>query len=98
MKDYLIICLEALLINPMKRFCVFIFYLEVLLHSYRNYFICVLANKVEGKTLIRLTRSDLTDLIPGDFLARKELWDLVEYLVRAENSSVCLMTYHYKER
>ncbi|KAK2566381.1 hypothetical protein P5673_009885 [Acropora cervicornis] len=42
------------------------------------------ANKVEGKTLIRLTRSNLTDLIPGDFLARKELWDLVEYL---QNSS-----------
>ncbi|XP_074616920.1 uncharacterized protein LOC141876279 isoform X2 [Acropora palmata] len=40
------------------------------------------ANKVEGKTLIRLTRSDLTDLIPGDFLARKELWDLVEYLTQ----------------
>ena len=31
--------------------------------------------------LIKLNRADLNDLLPNDFLARKELWDVITNLV-----------------
>lgn len=44
----------------------------------------MLENNVGGTVLLKLTRADLSDLLPGDFLARKQLWDVVESLVSTE--------------
>lgn len=34
-------------------------------------------NKVDGKILVTLSRADLTDLFPADFITRKKLWDFI---------------------
>lgn len=38
-------------------------------------------NQVDGKMFIKLTRSDLMDLYPTDFSARKKFWDFLSELV-----------------
>lgn len=38
-------------------------------------------NQVDGKMFIKLTRSDLMDLFPSDFSARKKFWDFLSELV-----------------
>ena len=43
----------------------------------------VVANNVGGKTLLNLNR-DLNGLFPGDFLSRKELWDIILNLVSSK--------------
>ena len=46
-----------------------------------------LDNNIHGKTFVKFTRSDLTDLF-ADFNARKELWDCREEMVRSSIASV----------
>ena len=38
-------------------------------------------NKVDGKMFIKLTWTDLLDLHPSDFSARKKFWDFLSELV-----------------
>lgn len=38
-------------------------------------------NQVDGKMFITLTRSDLMNLFPSDFSARKKFWDFLSELV-----------------
>lgn len=60
--------------------CYALFYADEFCNPY------IIANNVGGKTLLNLNREDLNDLFPGDFLSRKELWDLILSLV-----STCLV-------
>lgn len=50
-----------------------------------------LDNSIHGKTFVKFTGSDLTDLF-ADFNARKELWDFCEEMVRSSIASVVHVT------
>ena len=39
-------------------------------------------NKITGDVFVKLTREDLLELLPDDFLARKGFWDFLVELVR----------------
>ena len=43
-----------------------------------------------GKTLLNLNQEDLNDLFPGDFLSRKELWDIIVNLVTSKYFINCI--------
>ena len=49
--------------------------------QYQLYIPLNIDNQVDGKMFMKLTRSDLMDLYPSDFSARKKFWDFLSELV-----------------
>ena len=47
-----------------------------MLRAYYLVLICVIAeNSADGTTFVKLTRDDLKDIFPANFIFRKKMWD-----------------------